>query len=132
MKKISLATIGALAFSAATVLVVRNLPNSNPQMVTASPANTTRAAPAQLGGPASSTVTAGDPDLFKKIVQRHDEQARARQAPDAAPDRARWDKEVADFDDSMQDEPGVKKFSVKREATLAPGSRLGRHWLAHV
>jgi RNA polymerase sigma factor (sigma-70 family) len=124
MKKISLAAVGALAFSAATVLVVRNLSNSNPQTVTASPAKAARATPAQLGGPASSTFTAGDPDLLKKIVQRHDEQARARQAQDATNDRARWDKEVADFDDSMQDEPGVKKFSAKMEATLAPGYAL--------
>jgi hypothetical protein len=50
---------------------------------------------------------------LKKIVQRHDEQVRARggQLTDEA--GAAWDKMVADFDDSMKDEPGVKKFGAK-------------------
>ena len=71
------------------VLIVRNLPNSDAQTGAATPSKAEPRPPVQRGGPASSSFTAGEPDLLKKIVRRHDEQARAKQAQDAANDRGR-------------------------------------------
>jgi len=116
MKKISLAAIGVLAFSVATVLIVRSLPNSNPQTGAAAlPTAAAPAAPGPPGGPEPSAAIKGDPGLFNKIVQRHDEQARARGDQGADEARAAWDKMVADFDDSMKKEPGVRKFGAARQ-----------------
>jgi hypothetical protein len=125
MKKLSLAAIGVLAFSVAAVLVVRNLPNSNPRTDTApAPKAAAPAAPVQPGGPEPSAATKGDPGLFNRIVQHHDEQARARGDQDAEDARAAWDKMKADFDDSMKEEPGVRKFGLKIMATFPPGQTL--------
>ena len=125
MKKLSLAAIGALAFSAATVLVVRKLPDSNPQTAeAAAPRAAAQASPVPLGGPEPSAATKGDPGLFNRIVQRHDEQARGRGDQGAEEARAAWDKMTADFDASMKEEPGVKKFGLKVMATFPPGQTL--------
>jgi hypothetical protein len=48
--------------------------------------------------------------------------AQESQAADAR--RAIWDKKVADFDDSLKEEPGVKKFGKKIQATFGPGETL--------
>ena len=122
MNKLSLAAIGVLAFSVAAVLVVRNLPNSNPPTdAAASPKAVAQAAAVQQGGPEPSAAAKGDPGLFNKIVQRHDEQARARGDQGADEARAAWDKMKADFDDSMKEEPGVKKFGAARQVySIAP------------
>ena len=123
MKKLSLAAVSVLTLSVATVLVVRNLPESNPQKAAASP-GATQASPGQPGGTAPSAGAQGDPDIQKKIVQRHDDQVRARQGPEADEARARWDKELAEFENSMKPETGVKKFGAKIQATLGPGESL--------
>jgi hypothetical protein len=125
MKKLSLAAVGALTLSTAAVLVVRILPNSNPQTgAAASPRAAARASPVQPVGAAPAAATAGDPDIFNKIVQRHDEQVRARGGQDAVAARAAWDKMQADFDDSMKEEPGVKKFGAARQMTLGADETL--------
>jgi RNA polymerase sigma factor (sigma-70 family) len=125
MKKLSLAAIGALAFSVAAVLVVQNLPRSNPRTdVAAPPAAAAQSAPVPLGGPEPSSAAQGDPGLFNRIVQRHDEQARGRGDQDAEEARAAWNRIIADFDASMKEEPGVKKFGLKVMATFPPGQTL--------
>ncbi len=117
MKKLSLAAIGVLALSLATVLVIRNLPDSHPPTAAGALPAATPAPPVQLGGPARSTDAKGDPDILKEIVQRYDERARARQVQGADEARARWDKELADFENSMKEEAGVKKFGAARQVS---------------
>jgi RNA polymerase sigma factor (sigma-70 family) len=124
MKKLSLAALGALALSVTAVFIVRNSSDPNSQKAAAASANAKQTSPVQAGGSAPSAGGTGDPGLFNKIVQRHDEQVRARQAPEAAEAQARWDKELADFENSMKEEPGVKKFAAKIQATLGPGESL--------
>jgi len=114
MKKLSLLALGALALAVIAVIVVRNLPDANPQTAAASPAPT-HASPPQLAGSAPTAGATGDPDLFKKIVQRHDEQVRARQVPGADEAKTQWDKELAEFENSMKEEAGVKKFGAARQ-----------------
>ena len=124
MKKLSLAAVSVLTLSVATVLVVRNLPESNPQKAAASP-GATQASPGQPGGTAPSTGAQGDPDIQKKIVQRHDDQVRARQGPEADEARARWDKELAEFENSMKPETGVKKFGAARQiSSIGPNETV--------
>jgi RNA polymerase sigma factor (sigma-70 family) len=123
MKKLSLVALGALALSVTAVFIVRNSFHDNPQTAAAS-ANAKQTSPVQAGGTAPSAGVPGDPDLFKKIVQRHDEQVQAHggQLTDEA--GAAWDKMVADFDDSMKEQPGVKKFGAKILAAFPPGQTL--------
>jgi RNA polymerase sigma factor (sigma-70 family) len=117
MKKLSLAAIGVLSLSLAAVLVIRNLPDSNPQAAAAASPPATQAPPVQLGGPAPSSDAKGNPDILKEIVQRYDERARARQVQGVDEARARWDKELADFENAMKEEPGVKKFGAARQVS---------------
>ena len=125
MNKLSIAAVGALALSSAAVLLVRNPPASNPRTDAAeAPTAAAQAAPVQPGRAAASTAITGDPDIFNKIVQRHDEQVRARGGQDTDETRAAWDKMQADFEDSMKEEPGVKKFGAKIMATFSPGQTL--------
>ena len=124
MKKLSLAAVSVLALAAATVLVVRNLPDANQQKAAAS-TGATQASPVQPGGTAPSAGAQGDPDIQKKIVQRHDEQVRARQGPEADEAQARWDKELAEFENSMKPETGVKKFGAARQiASIGPNQSV--------
>ena len=141
MKKLSLGAIGVLALSVATVLVIRNLPDSNPQPAAAALPAATPASPVQLGGPAPSSEAKGDPGILKEIVRRYDERARARKSPEDEEGRARREKALAGFEDSMKEEPGVKKFGSLAHATLSPGETLltggwsetgGRHTLVFV
>jgi RNA polymerase sigma factor (sigma-70 family) len=124
MKKLSLAALGALALSVTAVFIVRNSSDPNSQKAAAASANAKQTSPAQAGGSAPSAGAAGDPGLFNKIVQRHDEQVRAQggQLTDEA--AAEWDKMVADFDDSMKEQPGAKKFGAKILAAFPPGETL--------
>ncbi|MGA2556923.1 MAG: hypothetical protein ABSG04_11690 [Verrucomicrobiota bacterium] len=124
MKKLSLLALGALALAVITVIVVRNLPDSNPQTAAPSPVPT-HASPPQLAGSAPTAGATGDPDLFKKIVRRHDEQVRARQVPGADEAKTQWDKELAEFENSMKEEAGVKKFGAARQiSSIAPNESV--------
>ena len=123
MKKISLAASAVLSFALATVLLLRSLPHSPPPNVAASP-KAAQTPAVQPGLSAQSPVTRGDPDAFQKLVRRHDEQVRARGARGVFNSQTRWDKSVAEFDDSLAPEPGVKKFGARVQATLAPGETL--------
>jgi hypothetical protein len=124
VKKLSLAAIGVIALSLAAVLVARNAPDSNPQSGAANLPKANQASPVELGGPARYPAPRGDPDIVKKMAQRQAEQARAREAQIAAERRAEWDKKVANFDDSLKEEPGVKKFGAKIQAAFGPGQTL--------
>ena len=125
MKKLSLAAVGVLALSTAAVLVVRNWPNADPQTGAAAPPTAAaQAAPGQPGGAAPPAATAGDPDIFNKIVQRHDEQVRAREGQDAVAARAAKDKRDADLADWMKEEPGVKKFGAARHVSMGADETL--------
>ncbi len=124
MKKLSLAAVAVLALSLAAVFVVRNLPDANPQTAAAAPTATHASSP-QLGGSALSAGAAGDPDIQKKIVQRHDAQVLARQGPGAVEAQARWDKELAEFENSMKEEAGVKKFGAARQiSSIGPSESV--------
>jgi hypothetical protein len=124
MKKLSLAAVAVLSFALATVLLVRSLPHAPPQPdATASP-RAAQTPAVQPGLSAQSPASRGDPDAFQKLVQRHEEQVRARGAKGVFNSRAQWDKHVAEFDDSLTPEPGVKKFGAKVQTTLAPGETL--------
>jgi len=124
VNKLSLAAIGVLSFSLTALLIVRNVPSSNPRKGEANSRKTTQASPAQLGRVAQSAATKGDPDIVKKMALRQAELVRAREAHTADDRRAAWDKKVADFDDLLKEETGVKKFGAKIQATFGPGRTL--------
>jgi RNA polymerase sigma factor (sigma-70 family) len=124
VKKLSLAAIGVIALSLAAVFVARNASDSNPQSGAANSPKAKQASPVELGGPAHYAAPRGDPDIVKKMARRQAEQARAREAQIAAERRAEWDKKVANFDDSLKEEPGVKKFGAKIQAAFGPGQTL--------
>jgi RNA polymerase sigma factor (sigma-70 family) len=125
MNKLSIAAAGVFALSVASVLVVRILPKSNPQTgAAARPAMAAQAAPVHLAAAAAPAATTGDPNILNKIVQRHDEQARARGGQETDEVRAAWDKMQANFEDSMKEDPGVNKFGAKIMATFSPGQTL--------
>jgi len=124
LNKLSLAAIGVIALSLAAVFVARYAPDSNPQSGEANSPKAKQASLVEHGGPAHYPAPRGDPDIVKKMAQRQAEQARAREAQIAAERRAEWDKKVANFDDSLKEEPGVKKFGAKIQAALGAGQTL--------
>jgi len=69
----------------------------------------------------------GDPDIVKKILQRHDEQLAARRGQNAVRGRGLSEGEIAarkDFWDSLAEEPGIRKYGALARATLSPGETL--------
>jgi hypothetical protein len=124
VNKLSLAAIGVIALSLAAVFVARYAPDSNPQLGETNSTNVKKAPPSEHEGPAHYPAPRGDPNIVKKMAQRQAEQAQAREAQIADERRAEWDKKVANFDDSLKEEPGVKKFGANIQAALGAGQTL--------
>jgi RNA polymerase sigma factor (sigma-70 family) len=125
MKSLLMTVSGLLAVSLAVVLVVRQRSVKPPlASVTARPDNASSSLSQPDAPEPFLNIPKGEYDFSRKLAQRRDEQVRAREVQPVDQRRAEWDKKVADFDDSLKEETGVKKSGAKIQATFAPGETL--------
>ncbi len=126
MKKLFFTALGTLAVALAAMLALRNIAPTSPRAdANVSP----RGAQGSLSGSgvpdASPSVIKGDPDLVKKIVQRHDEQVAARRGLDSGTSDLSSFLGMVDFHEVMEKEPGLKKFrAMTHVPSMAPGETI--------
>jgi hypothetical protein len=123
VKKLLLSAAAVVAVVTAAILFTRAQNFSAPPSL-AEPSSATKPFPSAHPNLTSLSETNGYPDVFRRTLERHDAQVRAKggEEPDAA--RERWEKNLADFDEAMKEEPGLKKFGRRIQLTITPGQAV--------
>jgi hypothetical protein len=125
-RKLFLTAAGALAVALAAMLALRNIAPTSPRSNEAVSHGAVQHSLSQSGVPDSSpSAIKGDPDIVKKMVQRHDEQMAARRGHDTDTAETTRFTTMADYHELMEEEPGVKKFMAMSQVTsITPGETI--------